>query len=48
MDLIADGYDAHDSALRRTVERIKDVLDPSGILAPGKQGIWSAPARLRG
>ncbi len=42
MDLIADQYDANDSALRRTVERIKDALDPAGILAPGKQGIWPA------
>jgi 4-cresol dehydrogenase (hydroxylating) len=42
MDLIADQYNAHDSALRRTVERIKGALDPTGILAPGKQGIWPA------
>jgi hypothetical protein len=42
MDLIADQYDANDSALRRTVERIKDALDPAGIHAPGKQGIWPA------
>jgi 4-cresol dehydrogenase (hydroxylating) len=45
MDLIADQYDAHGSALRRTVERIKDALDPAGILAPGKQGIWPAGRR---
>ncbi|GAA2216299.1 FAD-binding oxidoreductase [Nonomuraea monospora] len=40
MDLVADQYDANDSALRRTVERIKEALDPQGILAAGKQGIW--------
>ncbi len=45
MDLIAEQYDAHDSALRRTVERIKDALDPVGILALGKQGIWPATRR---
>jgi hypothetical protein len=44
MDLIADQYDANDSALRRTVDCIKDALDPAGILAPGKQGIWPAAA----
>jgi 4-cresol dehydrogenase (hydroxylating) flavoprotein subunit len=48
MDLIADQYDANDSALRRTVERIKDALDPDGILAPGKQGIWPSPRRTGG
>ena len=46
MDLIADQYDANDSALRRIVESIKDALDPHGILAPGKQGIW--PSRPEG
>jgi hypothetical protein len=34
VDLIADQYDANDSALRRTVERIKDALDPAGIRGP--------------
>jgi 4-cresol dehydrogenase (hydroxylating) len=46
MDLIADQYDVNDSALRRMVESIKAALDPRGILAPGKQGIW--PSRPGG
>jgi 4-cresol dehydrogenase (hydroxylating) flavoprotein subunit len=37
MDLIADQYDANDSAPRRTVERIKDALDPAGILDPASR-----------
>jgi 4-cresol dehydrogenase (hydroxylating) flavoprotein subunit len=40
MDLIAEQYDANDSALRRLTETIKDAVDPQGILSPGKQGIW--------
>jgi 4-cresol dehydrogenase (hydroxylating) len=46
MDLIAEQYDANDSSLRRLTETIKDAVDPSGILSPGKQGIW--PARSPG
>jgi 4-cresol dehydrogenase (hydroxylating) len=46
MDDIAAMYGFNDHALQRLNERIKDALDPKGILAPGKQGIW--PAGLRG
>jgi 4-cresol dehydrogenase (hydroxylating) len=31
----------------RLSETIKDALDPNGILAPGKQGIWPAAWRDR-
>ena len=46
MDLIAGTYNWNDNALLRMNQRIKDALDPQGILAPGKSGIW--PQRLRG
>jgi 4-cresol dehydrogenase (hydroxylating) len=45
MDLAANAYSFNDHAYLRFVEKIKDAVDPNGILSPGKQGVW--PARLR-
>ena len=45
MDDVAATYDFNNSSLQRLNEKVKDLLDPNGILAPGKQGIW--PARFR-
>ncbi len=46
MDQVAATYGFNDHALLRLSARIKDALDPAGVLAPGKQGIW--PRGLRG
>ncbi|WP_138418107.1 FAD-binding oxidoreductase [Sinomonas gamaensis] len=45
MDRIAAGFDFNDHAALRFQEKLKDAVDPLGIIAPGKQGVW--PARLR-
>ena len=47
MDLVADGNDFNNHALRRLSERIKDALDPAGILAPGKSGIWPGRSNVK-
>lgn len=40
MDQIAGTYNFNGNAQMRLNEAIKDALDPKGILAPGKNGIW--------
>ncbi|GAA5210740.1 hypothetical protein GCM10023323_39570 [Streptomyces thinghirensis] len=42
MELVGEQYDWNDHALRRFTSRIKTLLDPGGIISPGKHGIWSA------
>lgn len=42
MDQIANTYNFNDNAQMRLNESIKNALDPKGILAPGKNGIWPA------
>jgi 4-cresol dehydrogenase (hydroxylating) flavoprotein subunit len=40
MDSVAASFDFNDHAMRRLNERVKDALDPHGVLAPGRNGIW--------
>lgn len=48
MDLVAEQFGFGGHAQRRLAETIKDALDPNGILAPGKSGIWPRSLRDRG
>ncbi|KAF8577799.1 vanillyl alcohol oxidase [Ramaria rubella] len=45
-DQVAATYSWNNGALMRLNETLKDALDPNGILAPGRAGIW--PKRFRG
>ncbi|MEC9340368.1 MAG: FAD-binding oxidoreductase [Pseudomonadota bacterium] len=40
MDLVLSTYSANDHGLKKVLDRLKAGLDPKGILAPGKSGIW--------
>ncbi len=48
MDQVAGTYNWNDGALMKFNEKLKDTLDPNGILAPGRCGIWPARYRNRG
>jgi 4-cresol dehydrogenase (hydroxylating) len=44
-DLIAGTYSFNDNALTRMREKIKDAVDPNGIISAGRYGVW--PRHLR-
>ena len=44
-DAVANTYFFADHVLRRFNEHLKDAVDPNGILAPGRGGVW--PRRFR-
>jgi 4-cresol dehydrogenase (hydroxylating) len=44
-DLVSDTYSFNNHALRRMREKIKDALDPNGILSAGRYGVW--PKHIR-
>ncbi len=46
MDTVAATYDFNDGALLRLNEKVKTALDPKGVIAPGKSGVW--PRSLAG
>ncbi len=40
MDQVASTFDFNKGAMGRLNQTLKDAVDPNGILAPGKQGVW--------
>lgn len=40
MDAVASTYDFNNNAMLRFQEQLKDSIDPNGIIAPGKSGVW--------
>ena len=40
MDQISQTYNFNDNANMKLNEKIKNALDPKGILSPGKSGVW--------
>jgi 4-cresol dehydrogenase (hydroxylating) len=42
MDAVAAKLDFGDGAQLRVLQALKGALDPNGIIAPGKQGVWPA------
>ena len=45
MEEASNEYSFGDHAYKRFVEKIKDAVDPKGILAPGRHGIWPSNRR---
>ena len=48
MDKIADTYNWNKGSQQHMRDRLKDELDPRGILSPGKMGIWPKAQRQGG
>ena len=47
MDLVAEQFSAGGHAQRGFNERVKDAVDPEGVLMPGRAGVWGARWRGR-
>jgi len=44
-DLLISKYSFNNNSLLRFQEKLKDGIDPNGIMAPGRYGIWPASMR---
>ena len=41
MDQVAKTYDFNNNAMLRFQKQLKSAIDPQGVIAPGKSGVWS-------
>jgi 4-cresol dehydrogenase (hydroxylating) len=48
VDFVMNAYSFNNHALRRFCETLKDAVDPNGIIAAGRGGIWPRHLRDRG
>jgi len=48
VDHVQDKFAYNDGAMARFYTRLKDALDPAGMLAPGNHGIWASGQRPDG
>lgn len=48
MDEVASTFNFNDNAMLRFQEQLKNAIDPNGIIAPGKSGIWGSHAGKEG
>lgn len=46
-DDVMGAYSFNNNILRRFSEQLKDCIDPNGIIAPGRGGIWSKATRAQ-
>lgn len=47
-DQVMKTYSYNDGALLKFHDQIKDTLDPNGIMAPGRNGIWGSRWKGKG
>jgi 4-cresol dehydrogenase (hydroxylating) len=45
IDEVVSDYTFNDGALHRLYDKLKDAVDPAGVLSPGNHGIWGSAAR---